>query len=486
MTLLDHTRPAFATDRLFERAKTLAVSSVLCLGRHTITGLLTTCGQQFVDWSAVYRLFERERIDLSAIEACIRTQAIELLEPHHPVVVLLDDTLLHKRGKQVAGTSWHRDPLGPQFQANLIWSQRFLQVSLAIPEQRSADPDAVECRADTARPARAVPIHLAHCPSPRKPARTASAEHWQAYHAKQRQTRISARGAASIQMLRQQLDADPAHQPRPLIACVDGSYTNHTVFSTIPERTTIIGRIRKDACLYALPSEDMIRQRGRTRRYGTPLPTPEQCRQDDHLPWQAVRVFAAGHHFTVQVKTLAPVRWRAAGGNRDMRLVIIRPLAYRPYAAARTLYREPGYLLCSDLTLDVTSIVQYYLWRWGIETNFRDEKTLLGTGEAQVRIEQTVESVPRFLVCAYAALLLSDVISDADQTRLPAPRWQRRQQRIRRRRTTSELIRQARGEFWARGMGLRSFSDFVQRPAADMKSEKIVTSLASAVCYATR
>lgn len=40
------------------------------------------------------------------------------------------------------------------------------------------------------------------------------------------------------------------------------------------------------------------------------------------------------------------------------------------------------------------------LWRWGIEVNFRDEKTLLGTGEAQVRTAafnriQAAVTVPR-------------------------------------------------------------------------------------------
>jgi hypothetical protein len=30
-------------------------------------------------------------------------------------------------------------------------------------------------------------------------------------------------------------------------------------------------------------------------------------------------------------------------------------------------------------------LLQYYLWRWGIEVNFREEKALIGIGEVQVR-----------------------------------------------------------------------------------------------------
>jgi hypothetical protein len=58
--LWDQTRPAFAQDRTFERAKRMALSTLVCLGRHTITGLITTAGGQFADWSADFRLFETD------------------------------------------------------------------------------------------------------------------------------------------------------------------------------------------------------------------------------------------------------------------------------------------------------------------------------------------------------------------------------------------------------------------------------------------
>ena len=36
--------PGFHQRRLAAHAQTLALSTLLCLGRHTVTGLLTTCG----------------------------------------------------------------------------------------------------------------------------------------------------------------------------------------------------------------------------------------------------------------------------------------------------------------------------------------------------------------------------------------------------------------------------------------------------------
>src|SRR3989304_3700601 len=62
-------RPAFAQERTFGRAKTLALSALVGLGRRTVSGMLCTSAQQFGDWSAAYRLFEQDRFDHEALLA---------------------------------------------------------------------------------------------------------------------------------------------------------------------------------------------------------------------------------------------------------------------------------------------------------------------------------------------------------------------------------------------------------------------------------
>ena len=61
-------------------------------------------------------------------------------------------------------------------------------------------------------------------------------------------------GVRVLQSLRDALDARPDTRQRQLLVSGDGSYTNRTVLRQLPERTTFIGRIRKDAKLFlALP-----------------------------------------------------------------------------------------------------------------------------------------------------------------------------------------------------------------------------------------
>jgi hypothetical protein len=469
-------QPAFSQDRVFERATRLALSSLICLGRHTITGLLSTCGQQFCDWSATYRLFEKERLDVSALFDTVRSAAVATLPDTHPVVALLDDTLMRKRGRHVHGTSWRRDPLGPPFANTFIWAHRFLQTSLALPEQARPVPG----------PARAIPIDLLHCPSPRKPSRKASKEQWTTYEIDKQTSRISVRGAAQIQRLRVHLDDDPDGSTRSLIVCVDGSYTNRAVLHHLPARTSLIGRIRKDAQLHALPDPQHHHQRGRTPLYGRHLPTPEQLRQDVTIPWKTVRIFTAGRMFDVDIKSIGPVRWRSAGGRQNLRLIIVRPLAYRPHAKARLLYREPAYLISTDTDLDEQWIVQYYFWRWEIEVNFREEKTVLGAGEAQVRTKRAVETVPCLKIVAYACLLLAHRMVRDQISPIPRPQWQRNPAHRLQRESTNRMIGRLRADLWMKGIGQLNFSGFVDARKNRIKPQKLQNTLMDAVIYAFR
>ncbi len=93
--------------------------------------------------------------------------------------------------------------------------------------------------------------------------------------------------------------------------------------------------------------------------------------------------------------------------KHNLQLVVIRPLGYRLTKTSKILYREPAYLICTDNNLSIEKLLQDYLWRWEIEVNFREEKTLLGCGQAQVRNPESAESVPAFISAIYALLHLA-------------------------------------------------------------------------------
>ena len=81
-----------------------------------------------------------------------------------------------------------------------------------------------------------------------------------------------------------------------------------------------------------------------------------------------------------------------------------------------------------SLTTPAAILIQDYFDRWAIEVNHRDEKDVLGVGEAQVWNEKSVLKVPALLVAMYSWLILASLECygpgrTADY--LPLPKWRK-------------------------------------------------------------
>jgi hypothetical protein len=462
--LFAQTRSAFKQDRTYTRAQGLAIGSLLAFGRHTITGILCAEGKQFEDWSAAYRLFENERVEQKLLFAPAINGVLENGEEKTPLHIMMDDTLIRKRGKKVSGTGWKRDPLGPPFHTNFVWGQRYLQISAALPDF------------ETSGRVRGIPIDFYHAPPAQKPRKTAPPEAWEEYRQLQKTYKLSAVGSQRLSELRAQV-AD-----RRIVCAVDGGYTNQEMFRSIPENTVLIGRIRKDARLFKVPDDPSGAERGRQKYYGDKLPTPEEIRKDESVPWRKVTAFAAGKQHEFDIKTSSPVRWKSSKNN-DMLIVIVRPLAYRPRKDAKLLYRDPAYLICSDVHMPLQELLQAYLWRWEIEQNFRDEKTVFGVGEAQVRTEAAVRLAPAFGVACYAFLLLAAHNVRAASSVIPAPKWYPHDPM--RRCTAQNMLSYFRSQYWNLDVD-RNKSGFVSDSPPVQPRFYSHKPFAHAVCYAIK
>lgn len=380
------------------------------MGRHTVSRAIDTIGNAQQDWSAVYRLFERNRVDLEYIQRVILHHVQASAVPGEPVVAFIDDTLLKKRGQKIHGTSWKLDPLGPKFTNNFIWAQRYMQISLAQQQTQG------HCRG--------IPILFQHCPVPRKPKKTASPELWNEYKVLQKEMALPQKASEAILKLQKELNGQK------IIIIGDGGYTNQSVCRSMTENGIYIGRLRKNANLFATPLEQNSR-RGRKKYYGKALPTPNEIRQQNEN-WTEVVAYTGNGAHTFKILSVNHVRSKISG-NKDIKVLIIQPLRYRLSAKTKLLYREPAYLLCTDTELPPEQILQYYLWRWEIELNFKDEKSILGIHQSQMRTQNSVERFPGFVAAAYSLLLLT---ASSRQPRYPKWRTQKTIWRV----STNKLI----------------------------------------------
>jgi hypothetical protein len=136
-------------------------------------------------------------------------------------------------------------------------------------------------------------------------------------------------------------------------------------------------------------------------------------------------------------------------------------------------------LICTDPAISIQTLLQSYLWRWDIEVNFRDQKSLLGIGQAQVRNPHSVQSQPAVAVAAYGLLLLA--AAQANLQALCKPKWASDSES--KRLSTASLINLLRHELWNGSINER-FTHFRSDPGHDHNPEKLQPDLRSALIYA--
>lgn len=460
--LFSATEAATSDPRCAARLKQHMQAVLLCSEEATLTNLICLNGRQQMDWTADYRLYSQDRVDENVLFDATLQELLKVLPPARPLVVALDDTLVRKTGVHIEGVSWRRDPLGPPFQTNLVRGQRFLQFSAAWPLEEGS--------------ARMVPILFHHAPTAKKPARNASDQDLAEYREARRQRCLNTYAFEDMNGLR-----DRCPRERHIVFCGDGSFTNAPILKKLPEGCSYIGRIRKDAKLHHLfNTRSSTPKNGRPRRYGKEAPTPEQLRQDDEYPWQEISAFASGKVHTFRVKTLTQILWRKTGTQKTLRMVVVAPVGYRLRKGAKLLYRQPAYLICTDENLPLEELLQYYLWRWGIEVNFREEKTLLGAGEAHVRTASSNQHLPAVIVAAYSLLWVA-ALRMKRKGFMPAiirpPRWRKKIKHKGTLPSTGDLLRTLRYEKWAASVCSATLDHFVNAPVPDTKSIKPLSCL---------
>lgn len=416
------------------------------MGRVTITGMLISINKQFKDWTAAYQLFYATQMNTDRLFEVSSQVCLEQLTPNQMIVCHLDDTIIRKSGKKIQGTSWRRDPLGPAFCTNLVWAQRFIQISMSLYDSEQFNSSS-----------KAIPIDFFHCPSVKKPSKKATDNEIDLFKEKQKIQNLSMQGAERIKLLRQRMNRQ-AGKDREIYLCVDGSYTNKTILKTLPKGITLIGRIRKDAHFNYLPTEQ--KKNGKKRIYGDLAPTPEEVRMGNDVEYQKVKGWAAGKVHDFKVKVVKNLKWRVAGGGQLLQMVLISPLGYRLKNGSKLLYRQPAYVICTDNELDIEKLLQAYLWRWQIEVNFREEKTTNGCGDAQVRNIHSSVKVPQFVVAVHSFMHLADHIATKQNINiaLPKAKWEKRNEG--KRASTNNMLNIFRGYYWLEKTG-NSFYDFV-------------------------
>jgi hypothetical protein len=395
LSVLSEWATSFRQARVFGHAVDLALGLVVNGDRNTLTGVLRALCLEHRDWSAMYRVFSRARFEAWRLFEPVIGRGFSHDHRSGRVVALaVDDTSVRKTGKRNRSASLLRDPLSPPYHPNLELRQRLVVVSALVRPEGERGP----CWG--------VPVGCLDAPPAGRAPRGASAA-VQAQHAEAQKRQRLGRQAAELCETVVGLVRDAVGKgDRLILWCVDGSLTNRTFLDHLPAGTDFIGRTRRDAALHAPAnvSEPGAKDRRTKRVYGERLATPEAVLCDATVPWQTAEVYVARAVRTATFKEVGPVLWRSGSKRRPLRLLVIKAAGYRRKGSRKLEYRQPAYLLTSDLSRPAAELLQAYFDRWEIEPGFRDLKTEFGLGQAQVWSPGSVSRVPSFVAATYGAL----------------------------------------------------------------------------------
>lgn len=431
LNILAEWKDLFPKAPSYKRAVPLALASLCVLGRACISRIISFLGLDQQDWSAHYKLFSRSRWQELDLFSAVTKKALPIIDEPY-IAIAFDDTKIKKTGKKIKTAFYQRDPMSPPFHVNLVYGLRFLQGSLLMPMYQKND-----------QPPRALPITFREVPAVKKPGKRATEEDLQNYAKSIKEINLSTYFVDSLSKIRISLDQAGASE-KTLIVTVDGSFCNRTCMGANIERTCIVARARKDAKL-CFKAENNPRKTYADKKF-----TPEEVRQDESIPWQIASVYHGGKWREVRYKEVKDVLWQNGTKQKLLRLIVIAPVPYRLTKTGRLYYRDPAYLLCQSTEISSQILIQKYFDRWQIEVNHREEKDILGIGQAQVRSKNSVPRQPAFVVAAYSALLLAGIICYEDQRKddfIPLPKWRKNAKRP----SCLDLVQILRRELGERG-----------------------------------
>jgi hypothetical protein len=365
------TQPSFATH------SQLVLAWIMCLGRHSLfTVAKHTQPQQLHDHSqrhgldTYFNFFERSAWQPSLLQRCLAQFLFLTFKLTGTVTLLIDDTLIHKRGRCVWGRGWWRDPVAST-QKRVATASGHNWVVLAV----------ALCLPFTGIPILAVPLLARlHLPGKGQPSCAALAR----------------------QMLQEVLGWFPDYH---FILVGDGGYANVSLLKDLPAPVQFVGRLRGDAALYdpKVPRAPKGK-RGPKAKKGPRLPSPAEAatkadrKRVDHGAWlwQMVEVTLYGCTQTLQALSYVAV-WPRVLGLRPVQIVVVRDPAGK---------LEDMYLFTTDLEASVVWVIQQYGLRWSEEVLFRASKQEMDIEAPQHWSEESVAKVAPWVWCLQSVVMV--------------------------------------------------------------------------------
>ena len=366
---------------LFEQ---LVTAWALCPGRRTLTRIWSVIpAERRRRYEAYARWIREGKWSPDELWRRLVVHLVECWAPVGRLVLLLDDTLVNKSGRKVAGAGFFHDAVTSTAVAHKVtaWGLNVVILALRLPSPWGGEPLALPVM---------VCLH-------RKSKEGATEE----------EEELSLIELAAWMVFRL-IEWLPNRRFR-LIA--DGAYAPLLRYEF--PRTAVITRIRCDAALFDLaPARTGRRGRPRTKgeRLATPLGMAAALTDAD---WTTVQVCLRGQRVERKLWSRV-VLWYETARSRPHLLVIVRD---------PSRHQRDDLFISSDTTTTPTEVAELYSDRWAIEVANRDLKQLLGIKHPQSWVGDGPERVLALAGWLYSAVWHWYLSAHAENPTWPDRPW---------------------------------------------------------------
>lgn len=354
--------PAF-TQPSFQTHIEVLLGWAMCLGRRTEYAVFQTIQadtplsrKERHPFDRFYNFFSRSAWTVHDLAHQVAVAIVVRLNPRGLLYLVVDDTLLHKRGKHVYGLGWFRDAVASTAKRVATASgNHWVVAGLAI---RIPGTEKIYCLPIHAR------LHLAG-------------------------KNQKSEATLAKEMLQDILEWFP---DRRLVFVGDGAYSANHLLRDLDPRVTYVGVMRADAAIYdPVPRKQPKSKRGPKPRKGPRLPNPKGAmkkadgnrRGRGPWTWQAVEATAYGVTRQLQVVSFQAV-WPEVLGLVPILVVLVRdPLGKF----------QDKYLFTTDLTADLGWVISAFSRRWSIEVTFKSSKQVMKIEAPQHWCQESIEKL---------------------------------------------------------------------------------------------
>lgn len=354
--------PAF-TQPSFRTHVAILLGWVMCLGKRTEYAVFETIQagtpisrKKRHTFDRFYNFFSRSAWTVQGLAHNVAVAIVVALNPRGVLYLVVDDTLLHKRGKHVYGLGWFRDAVASTAKRVVTASgNHWVVVGLAICIPKT---NKIYC----------LPIHaMLHLPGENRPSEATLAK----------------------KMLDDILGWFP---DRKLVLVGDGAYSANNLLGDLDSRVTYVGVMRADAAIYdPVPPKQAKSKRGPKPKKGPRLPNPKKAmkkadrNRSGRGPWMWHTIEATAYGVTRKLQVISfQAVWPEVLGLVPILVVLVRDPDGK---------FKDKYLFTTDLTADLAWVISTFARRWSIEVAFKSSKQVMDIQAPQHWCRQSIEKL---------------------------------------------------------------------------------------------